>query len=263
MIFCFDDKLAESFPATLRSAVAASSRPIRAHLICRDLSDDYLERLASVFPEVDFRFFDVSRLAFGDVKLLKHTTISTMDRLVAPELMPDIGRAIYLDIDVLVRGDLAELADMDMGGADIAARDSMDNGWRNGVALLNSNVKGMDVERASAFREFFLSGSPALFEAFNAGVLVLDLEQLRTSGFAARTFALVTRHGVNDQVALNIYARERRHKLPPAWNHFATQEKLADPKLVHFVGPYKPWHTGRYHPWFDEWRQHRSALAGF
>lgn len=263
VIFCFDERLAESFPPTLRSAVRASSRPIRAHLICRDLPEGYLERLARAFPEVDFRFYDVSGLAFGDVKLLAHTTISTMDRLVAPELMPDVGRAIYLDIDVLVRGDLAELADMDLGDADIAARDSMDNGWRNGLALLNSNVKGMDVERASAFREFFLSEGSALFEAFNAGVLVLDLGGLRASGFAARTFGLVSRHGVNDQVALNIYARERRRKLPPAWNHFASQEKLAAPKLVHFVGPYKPWHAGRYHPWFDEWRTHRAALTRF
>ena len=259
VIFCFDARLADAFAPTLRSATSRSSKPLRVHIIGRDLPEDFLRSLPGGFPQVELLHYDVSGLEFGAVDLLAHTSISTMDRLIAPEIVRDVARAIYLDVDLLVRGDLAELAATDLEGAEIAGRDSLDPDWRNGFALLATTAIRMEPERASAFRDHFLSAGTVRFDAFNAGVMVMDLERLRASGFSARTFEVVSRFGVNDQFALNIYARQARKKLPPAWNHFASQENLTDPKIVHFVGPQKPWHSGRYHPWFDEWRAYRDA----
>ena len=119
-----------------REAATKVSRPLRVHVIGRHLPPNFSHALASEFPHLELVVYDLSGLRFGDVALLAHTSISTMDRLVAPEVLRDVGRAIYLDVDVLVRGDLAELADIDLGETAIAGRDSIDAGWRTGVAFL-------------------------------------------------------------------------------------------------------------------------------
>jgi lipopolysaccharide biosynthesis glycosyltransferase len=259
LVFCFDAALAEPFLGTLRSAAAHASRPLRVHILGRDLKQDFAEVLGREFPGVGFAIYDTSGIGFGAVRLLPHTSVSTMDRLIAPEVLRDVGRAIYLDVDLLVRGDLAELAAIALGDTAVAARDSLDVGWRTGSALLLELANGMEPDTAGAFRSTVLGEGTVRFDAFNAGVLVMDFDRLRGAGFTRRTVDLVGRFGVNDQAALNFFVREKRTRLAAEWNHFPSQEKLADPRIVHFVGPLKPWHRGFYHPWFEAWRAHASS----
>ncbi|HVL22358.1 MAG TPA: glycosyltransferase [Amaricoccus sp.] len=259
LVFCFDAGLAEPFLATLGSAVAHASRWLRVHILGRDLPQGFAEVLSREFPDLGFVICDMSGVRFGKVDLLPHTSVSTMDRLVAPEILSDVGRAIYLDVDVLVRGDLAELAGIDLGDAAVAARDSIDEDLRTGYALLQELAKHMEPDVAAALRSTVLGEGTIRFAAFNAGVLVMDFDRLRAAGFSERAFDLVGRFGMNDQVALNLLVRDKRTRLPAEWNHFPSQEKLADPRIVHFVGPVKPWHLGSYHPWFEAWRAHAAS----
>ena len=71
---------------------------------------------------VGIGFLDVDA-ALGDRTLPQHGHFrpQTYYRLLAPSLLPNVEKAIYLDSDLVVCGDLAELYDVDVTGHLLAA----------------------------------------------------------------------------------------------------------------------------------------------
>ena len=73
---------------------------------------------------ITFLNFDGSE--YGDIgRMIRHITVSTMDRLVLPDLLTDVDRITYVDIDTVTEGDVCELAATDLGGYPLAARTSV------------------------------------------------------------------------------------------------------------------------------------------
>ena len=136
-------------------------------------------------------------LADGAVRSLKQRhdlTAATYYRLcIGHALPPEMQRVIYLDCDMLVRCDLAELWQVPLGGMVLAA-------------VVDP-----------AFTEQHILGLPDGAPYFNAGVLLIDLARWReeTIGAAAIGFAGAhpERLTYNDQCALNWILRDRWARL--------------------------------------------------
>ncbi|WP_374675000.1 glycosyltransferase family 8 protein [Ideonella sp.] len=238
-----DERLARHAEVVMHSALASSSVPLTFHLLTRGVQAPWLQRWARLLQDraglVWHRFDDVAYP--GRLKLLAHTSVSTLDRLLLPELLPAQPRALYLDIDLVVLGDLAPLWQMDLRGQPLAARPSHSPGTRWGLQMLYQALAALPLPQALAWRQALHQAGPMGFRAFNAGVLVLDLERMRADQAAARCIALVERCAMNDQDALNAYARAAYLPLPTAWNAAPRQDVTAGAHIVHFVGPVKPW----------------------
>lgn len=107
-----DADVAKLLPTTLESLVTNSSKPVRLWITTRGLQADhradYFEWLAKGFPAVPMTF-----LAFDDVD---HGVDSqpTMDRLLLPEVLSELDRLVYLDVDTITEGDIGELAALDL-----------------------------------------------------------------------------------------------------------------------------------------------------
>jgi lipopolysaccharide biosynthesis glycosyltransferase len=153
----------------------------------------------------------------------EHFTSTSYARLLIPELLPaHISRAVYLDGDVLVRSDLSPLFELELGDATFAAA-----------------------------RDYKIGGV-ASRPYFNAGVLAIDVERWRRTGFARRALAYADAQPeplfLADQDALNAVAEEW-HELDPRWNVQATVLKHVEKPdelyrtgaLLHFTGYDKPW----------------------
>ncbi len=259
LVMCFDRHMAPQVMTTLRSVVAGASRGIRVHFMTRGL--DRLRLAPGALPAAhevvqhDLGDAPAAIGPSGGLQLLSHTTASTMDRLLIPELLGGSRRAVYLDIDVLLRGDIAALHDMPLEGQALAARRSIDAGWRHGVSLYHEIAERLDPAAARDLRSHLFAGGKLDYPCFNAGVLVMALDRLRQERLSQTGWALAARWGLHDQFILNIQARGRFAELPPAWNHFVRQEFVEDPRLVHFTGTTKPWHA-TYQRFRDEWRGH-------
>jgi lipopolysaccharide biosynthesis glycosyltransferase len=204
-------------------------------------------------------FLRVPRERLAAVPTEGFTREATWYRIFLPELLPDVSRVLYLDADVIVLGRLAPLWELDLSGA-----------WVGAVTnLLEPIYKGHPAEL----------GIPPDQPYFNAGVLLMNLDAMRSDGC---TEALLDYARVNaarlmwrDQDALNAVLGGRRLALHPRWNLMnsmlsfpdaadvlggeALAEALADPAIRHFEGPAdnKPWHLlcgweGR-----DLYRRHR------
>lgn len=200
------------------------------------------------------RFYDVSHLV-SDYHLStnnEHIGVETYYRFLIQKILPDYDKVIYLDSDLIVKGDISELYGIDLGTNLLAAAHDIDfmgnlnvhEGKRMGYA---KNVLGLD--------------DP--YSYFQAGVLVLNTLEMRKSYTINQwlEFASDTRYIYNDQDVLNAYCKGRVVFLPYEWNvmidcggrigsifslapakeYDAFLDSRMHEKIVHYAGFEKPW----------------------
>ena len=175
-------------------------------------------------------------------------------RLLAPVLLPQVAKAVYLDADLVVLHDVAELFDTDLAGHFIAAVHDADTagqyaGYDPVVKPYLENEVGLRDPRAY----------------FQSGVLVMDLAKMRAMNLSEEMLALAVSRKWRwpDQDILNRMAQGDYVRLDPRWNvlhdwkrlrrsHIIAQapldvqaaydEAAADPRIVHYAGPDdRPW----------------------
>ena len=98
------------------------------------------------------------------------------------------------------------------------------------------------------------------FKIFNAGIMVLNLARMRADDFCRHYLPYVERFGFNDQAVLNAYAGDDRVPLDAAWNTYPKFELIENAKILHWLGPMKPWNA-MYVQGRDEWRQAEAQFA--
>ena len=264
LLFAFDGNLAEVFPGTFEGVWRYATRPLVAHVFGRGLDAGMFERWASQFPGVRFVWHDCSGVAYGVVWLKGKTTISTMDRLLAPALLPDVEKILWLDMDVLVRKDVSALFDTDLGDALLAARRNGSSYLRAGAAhpYLYPDRFGHyrdSKEMRKTFRNAFFSGGATVFAGFNPGVMVMNLARMRSErGIVEKMLSLFKACRVGDDCIFNCAVRERAKLLPWWWNHYLFWEIQEDPAIVHFMGAIKPWAEHFPTSFEDEWRENMA-----
>ncbi len=214
----------------------------------------------------------------SDLVTSHHITHTAYFRLLAARLIPDsIERVIYLDSDVLVRGDLTELWSCSPGDnyclavPDIAcpfvdAR-RCDPQFRKSIPWLAA------LNPIPNWRQLGLDGQSAYF---NSGVMVINLKRWREEKIEQRLLNCLRENAKFvwcwDQYALNVVFHQQWQPLPMHWNQGAhlfeypdensipinTQEfrRMQDrPSLIHFTTEFKPWHANRFMPSNHPWRQ--------
>jgi lipopolysaccharide biosynthesis glycosyltransferase len=233
-----DDNLAEALPVTIESLLSNASAPLRLWIMTRGLSVDYRAWLATTFPDTPITFLPCDHVAYGDVlRMIKHITLSTMDRLLLPDVLTDVDRIVYIDIDALVLGDVAALAATDLHDHPFAARSSYYPGylwwWKAALKL--------EPTRADELRRIITHAHPFGYPALNAGILVMDLAAMREDGFTRTYLPYAEHYGLNDQDILMAYAGGNRAALDSGWNAWPVMERIESPHVVHYVGASKPW----------------------
>ena len=219
-------------------------------------SQKLLSDLANKF-DTQLRIIDIQQ-ELQDIKSTgagSYVSFSAYSRLFIPKLLGDnANRAIYIDGDTLVTGDLQPLSDIDLRGKAFAI------GYD---CLHNSYKKLIDIPHSAPY--------------FNSGVLVMDLQEWRNRQCSERIFDYMknVRHDFmfGDQDYFALVLADDATILPPQYNfltHFQmfktrndvlratgipasawyTEEQYAaarkNPVIHHFLG-----HTlGR--PWYKE-----------
>ncbi|WP_129785446.1 glycosyltransferase [Promicromonospora panici] len=259
-----DGNLRSQMEVVVAGVVRHTERPVRVIALTRDHTPADHDRLAGLFPEVTFEWYACDGIDYGTVLgMLKHITVATMDRLLLPELLPHLDRVLYHDLDALSVVDLAELYDADLGGAPLAARPSVSYNYRHGIGnvIRSTRLLGHAPEAARDLVRAMTQRHRYGYQGFNAGILLLDLAVMRADRFTYEYVPYAERYGLNDQDVLNAYAGSRYRPLDPRWNAWPTQEIVAEPGLIHWAGPVKPWHDDRYVLLKEHWTTTETWLA--
>jgi lipopolysaccharide biosynthesis glycosyltransferase len=188
----------------------------------------------------DVQVIPVPSKYVSGVKVGQKITGAAYYRLLAGELLPThVTRVLYLDSDVLVRGDLRTLWETDLQGFAVAA------------------VRDQGADKDPRYRAA-IGMSPEMFY-FNSGVLLIDLERWRCEGIGGKVIEFSLRYPnrmSHDQCALNGFLQGRCLRLDDKWNAqsilFAHRENVPElltrTAIVHFTNSNKPWRSVRAHP---------------
>lgn len=159
-------------------------------------------------------------------------TKTTYFRLFIPNIYPQYNKVIYLDSDTVLLGDVAELYLQDMGS--------------NLVAVVPDDI----IQNEEIFQEYVekVVGVADYRKYFNAGVLVMNLDEMRKSKFQEKFLYLletVKFAVVQDQDYLNRLCKGRTKILENGWNRMPVpnnKTKVEKLNLIHYNLNYKPWH---------------------
>ena len=243
----------------LCSAAENTSRELVIHFLYEDLEEadfavfEFLKR----YPSVRFVRHRVGSTYLGDWPAMRWSH-ATYLRLVLPDLLPELEKIIYIDCDVCVLGDLAELHDLDFDGKGVMA-----------VAVKcrpeHARRLGMDAGHY-----------------FNAGVLVFSPARWHRERIADRFRQCFSEAADKlkypDQDILNLVFRDDVRFLHPRWNiitsafrnepveRYSTEEMIEafrSPGIAHYTGEHKPWALWMsfHHPFSLAMRRY-ARLAG-
>jgi lipopolysaccharide biosynthesis glycosyltransferase len=240
--FACDQNLQDELAVVIASMERNTKRQINAHILTRGLKDDYFKKIHKLFPKINFFFHDFSDVSYGaKVNLMKHITVSTFDRLFLPRVLDKLDKVLYLDVDILVRGDVGELYDTKLGDKVFAGKKSELGGWENLIDVITRVSLLLPPKKAWALRRRAHATGNMIADTYNAGILLMNLKKMREEDFIENNLYLVEELRLNDQDVMNFYSAGRALKLDGDWNYVPTQDYSKNPKIVHWAGPAKPW----------------------
>jgi lipopolysaccharide biosynthesis glycosyltransferase len=258
IVYGVDNRFARALAASIESALdhLGGDHWLDIHIIDGGLTRRNLARIDRSFAQRACRlsWHRPEDRRLRSLKVGGAITVATYYRLLIPDLLPTQDKAIYLDADLVVRGDLAALWRLPVGDRHLLA--VQDQGVR-----LVSGPYGLS--------NYQSLGIPSSAKYFNAGVLVLNLAKWRREGTAQAVVDYVRDHHehirFHDQDGLNAILWNSWGELHPRWNQMAQFLKVrsseegpfdadthravaSDPQIVHFSSADKPWRFGCQHP---------------
>lgn len=259
VVFASDNNYVPMVTTTIYSMLKNASDAYRYDIVVlhEGIEWENQERMKAFFGQFEnagLQFCDVSR--FVDQYELTtnnpHISNETYYRFLIQELLPYYSKVLYLDSDLIVKGDVAELFSVDLGDNLLAAVRDVDY-------CGNLNMK--DGARMRYTKEVLGMHQP--YDYFQAGVLVLNTKAMRKLHPMEEwlEFASDDRYIYNDQDILNAHCQGRVKYLDYDWNVMtdcfgrignvfsfapcaifdAFNDSRNHEKIVHYAGAQKPW----------------------
>lgn len=214
---------------------ASRYRKYHIHVLHTDITEETQQSVLAMADECFSITFDDVSSYLNDMcerlPLRDYYSNTTYYRMFIAEMFPNVDKAIYIDSDTVVQGDISELYDYDI--------ESFDVGACHEQVMVQVDVYG-------AYTEKCLGIDRNLF--FNAGVLLINCRRFREKKTLERFVKLLDVFNcrvTQDEDYLNILCRDHVRFLPQTWNSQVFGEMLDKPdecKIVHYIMVEKPWH---------------------
>lgn len=261
VVFSSDHNFIMPTYVAISSMLAKASRACGIYLlVADDVTDEdkrILKELAEKYGSA-IEFIPVGNV-FDDTFCVRGITKATYFRLLIPWLLPQHDKVIYLDGDIVVTGDIAELYDISLGEGNLIG------GVRTPGFSTNRKIRKEIENNGLNYREYI-----------NAGILIFNNDLLRKENFKPIFLSHIDKkYSFQDQDILNITCKGRICFLPLKFNYtgtikpdiidmfvsmgLATQEEITDavasPVIIHYAGA-KPWRefTSRWCDWVNHYR---------
>lgn len=196
------------------------------------LSESSKQKLMK-FNDNNFKinFVDISTKLSSDIKfhVRDYYSITTYFRLFLPNMFKEIDKALYLDCDIVVKTDIANLFNIDI-------KDNL--------------VGAIPDEAINKVYEFLKYANDYLGinaqDYFNAGILIMNFKALREFNFEEKFINLLNQIKftvAQDQDYLNVICKDRVKYLDLSWNKMPLDKSLdeSEVNLIHYNLNYKPW----------------------
>ena len=262
VVFSTDHNFIMPTYVAMSSLLANASRRCEIYLlVSEDVTDDdkeIINRLAAAH-DAGLTFIAVGTV-FDNSFCVRGITKATYFRLLIPWIIPDRDKVIYLDGDIVVSGDIAQLYD-----------------YPADPACLICGVRTPGFSTSDKIRKEIEAKGLDCKGYINAGILIFNSRLLREEDYKPKFLAHIDKqYSFQDQDILNITCAGRIGYLPLKFNFIgllrpevkakfielglATPAEVADaelhPVIIHYAGA-KPWRdfTARWCDWVNYYRQ--------
>lgn len=255
IVFACDSNYAQHATVAMMSILKNTADPTR---IVFYLLDDQIDAAvkAKIQASIEqahaaIHFCEVDASQFAEFFVSGQLSRAAYFRLEMGHLLPDsVEKVIYLDCDLLVLDDIAELWNYDMSNHPLAAIMDL------GIMASSKDWRGKQEQLGFSSDDIY----------FNSGVLMVNLKDWREHDYGrqAEQLAEQNKYRHHDQDALNqLFHRDwqpvplRWNVIPPVWYLFLKILKRREFRhmaiearkhisILHYAGGYKPWEYEAY-----------------
>ncbi|MBE5736479.1 MAG: glycosyltransferase family 8 protein [Clostridiales bacterium] len=238
IFFATDDNYIPFLAVSMKSLLDNASKEYfyNIHILTDGLSDENINLLKYNMSDNSTLIVDNMNTFVKGIEedlnesLRDYYTISIFYRLFIAKKYPEYHKAIYLDCDITVVGDISELYNTELDG--------------NIFGVVVDDVIGSVEE----FKVYATEGVGVRYDRyFNSGMLVMDLDKYRSEDILNRFIKLLTTYNFEtaapDQDYLNVLCKDKVKYLDKGWNRMSVDEDF-DGKLnlIHYNNFRKPWY---------------------
>ena len=227
----------------LRSAAThlRDGRQLQAYVVNDGIAAGDRRRAEESMPShASIQWVEPLRDNFVGLPLWGRMPITTYDKITVADFLPaEADRAIWLDCDMLVTRDVADLWEMSFANeTTLAVQDTL-------VPLVSSRFGIAAYEKL---------GMDSRASYFNAGLMLIDVAAWREHRVSAHALEYLKKFSRDvvfwDQEALNAALYGKWQRLEAGWNWSANVHRLGSReekmkgsggRIVHFNGNIKPW----------------------
>ena len=190
--------------------------------------------------QYSIEYHDMSEFNLAQFPNLFHLSTSAYARFFIPNLVKDFNKILYLDVDIIVNGNIDKLYDNEMDNYPIAA------------CLHSSKSSGEN------FKKHVYPQFKDTKKYFNSGVLLMDIDKFRKNDYVSKLVEICLKYKDKlqfaDQDVFNIFFEDNFKELDCAYNFFPIRykeyninnsdcEKLLQEIIIfHYIGGgCKPW----------------------
>ena len=237
LFYACDDAFVKFTAVSLHSIMknADRERKYHVHVLYTDIAEETKARVLGMADECfEISFDNVSRYLDNlcrRLPLRDYYSNTTYYRMFIADMFPAIDKAIYVDSDTVVQGNIAELYAHDVEQYDLAACHEQ--------AMVQVDVYGSYVEKCLGLdRNLF----------FNAGVLLINCRRFRERRILERFADLLGVYDcrvTQDEDYLNVLCKDKVLWVEQQWNTEMFGEipyPEEEYKLIHYIMVSKPWH---------------------
>lgn len=244
IVFSVTDSYAEHLGVAVYSLLENNKSSFSIYVLSSDfseLSKKTIEKVVAYHPGSKITFIKPKSDIFTDLPLtISHITKETYFRYCLGSLLPHCDKAIYMDVDLLILGDISSFWSVDIEGFYVAG--SVD------LFIKDEASEFYDRTKHNSYKESIGLTESDIY--VNAGVLLLNLEKIRKDDKEAELFSKTKELSgfikFQDQDIINLVFKDGIQPIDCIYNYTERDalEKLRSPqevRVVHFNGPIKPW----------------------
>lgn len=236
VVITADNNYAQPLGVTVYSLLdnfASDNHRIKITVLDGGITEENKSKLYTICEKfnTEIIFIRMSNTDFDGFPVIGRFPKTIYYRIFIPnKLGHEVKKALYLDCDILVIGNIAPLYETNIDEYHVAAIEDFvgKEHIASSTALFSKQIKKM----------------------FNAGVILMNLEKMRGDNFVERACEFVKNNADNlpllDQDALNFMCRDSWLPVNKVWNYQIdiSQGRIdPSPVILHYTNSYKPWNA--------------------
>lgn len=239
IFFTIDESYAPWLSVALLTMKENASKTYQydVHVVYHEMSEDTIGRLSAIADDdfsIQFTPMPETLSQIGEWKSANklradYFTLTIFIRLFLPDLFPQYDKAIYLDSDICVPGDISKMYEIDLGDNYLGVINDYSIAGVPDLVRYVEDAIGVDHTRY-----------------FNSGILLMNFREMREHHLTERFLDLMARYHFDtiapDQDYLNAMCKDKVVYLDRVWDSMPCElPEFTDPQIIHYNLFDKPW----------------------